>query len=183
MSQLVFASMVKVRTLLGPSARTLKVPSHTVPWVTLINVSSVRDGLLELYGIGNGAKHPIRGCIDGPNGSPAHHTAAILASGLLGHILWQVLLNETRTQMDINLDEGRVSDATKAMDLPGLDHENIAGDCFEFLALDVIKAPPLPDELDFIVRMTMGTGTFPRKGAEKKGGYVDIAVLGANKVM
>jgi hypothetical protein len=38
--------------------------------------------------------------------------------------------------MDINLDERRVANAAEAMDLPGLDDQNVTGAGFEFLPVD-----------------------------------------------
>jgi hypothetical protein len=40
-----------------------------------------------------------------------------------------------------------------------------------------------PHELDFVVRMTMGTRTPAREGAEKEYGDVDITVVGPDEVM
>jgi hypothetical protein len=67
--------------------------------------------------------------------------------------------------MHIDLDEGPIADAAEAMDLPGLDDKNITGAGFEFLLVDGPETPAFPHELDFIVRMTMGPGAVPGKGA------------------
>src|SRR6266516_3775304 len=104
----------------------------------------------------------------GPQSGSALSCSAVSALG-------QVLLNETRTEMDINLDEGRVADTAEAMDLPRLDDENVASAGFEFLSVDGPEAPTFPDELDFIVRMTMGPGTTPGERAEEEGGDIDVA--------
>ncbi|HEU4798040.1 MAG TPA: hypothetical protein VFT63_03875 [bacterium] len=69
------------------------------------------------------------------------------------------------------------------MDLPRLDDKNVTGAGFEFLSVDGPEAPAFPDELDFIVRMTMGPGTTPGEGAEEEDGDIDVAVLGANEVV
>jgi hypothetical protein len=85
--------------------------------------------------------------------------------------------------MDINLDERRVTNAAEAMDLPGLDDQNITSAGFEFLPVDVPEAPAFPDELDFIVRVTMGAGTPPGEGAEEEDGDIDVAVLRADELV
>ncbi len=85
--------------------------------------------------------------------------------------------------MYIHLDERRVANAAEAMDLPRLDDKNVTSAGFEFLSVDGPEAPAFPDELDFIVRMTMGPGTTPGERAEEKCGDVDVAVLGPDEVM
>jgi hypothetical protein len=59
----------------------------------------------------------------------------------------------------VELDEGRVTNAVEAMDLPRLDDENVTCARFEFLPVDRPEAPSFSHELDFIVGMAMGTGT------------------------
>jgi len=85
--------------------------------------------------------------------------------------------------MYINLHEGRVANAAEAMDLPGLDDQDVTGAGLEFLPVDRPEAPAFPDELDFIVRMPMGPGTTPGEGAEEEGRDVDVAVLGSNELV
>jgi hypothetical protein len=93
----------------------------------------------------------------------------ITAQGLRDRrALGQVLLNETRTEMDINLDEGRVANAAEAMDLPGLDDKNVTSTGLEFLAIDGPQAPAFPDELDFIVRVTMWSWARPGRALRRK---------------
>ena len=74
--------------------------------------------------------------------------------------------------MDVDLDEGRVTNAAEAMDLPGLYDENVAGGGFEFLAVDGPEAATLPHKLDFVVRMTMRPRATPGEGAEKEDGDI-----------
>jgi hypothetical protein len=69
------------------------------------------------------------------------------------------------------------------MDLPRLDDENVTGASLEFLPIDRPEAPAFPDELDFIVGMTMGPGATPRQGAEEEGGDIDVAVLSPNELV
>ena len=70
--------------------------------------------------------------------------------------------------MDIDLDQRRVANAAEAVDLAGLDDENVTGAGLEFLPIDGPEASALPDELDFIVRMTMGTGAAPGRALSRK---------------
>jgi hypothetical protein len=79
--------------------------------------------------------------------------------------------------MHIDLDEGRVSDAAEAMDLPGLHHENVTGAGLELLSVDGPETAAFPHELDFIVRMPMGPGSTPGEGAEEEHGDIHVAVV------
>jgi hypothetical protein len=88
-----------------------------------------------------------------------------------------------RTEMYIDLDERRVANAAEAVDLTGLDDENVTGAGLEFLPVDDPEAPALPHELNFIVRMTMGPGTTPWEGVEEEDGDIDVAVLGSDEVV
>jgi hypothetical protein len=93
----------------------------------------------------------------------------------------QVLLNETRTEVDINLDEWPVANAAESMDLAGLDDQNVARAGLEFLPVDGPETPAFPDELHLIVRMTMRPGAPARQCAEEEDGDVDVAVLCSNE--
>jgi hypothetical protein len=85
--------------------------------------------------------------------------------------------------VDIDLDKGRFSNASKTVDLSSLDDQDIPRARLEFLSIHHVSAASLPDELDFIIRMAMGTWAPSWKGAEQEDGDVDIAVLGANELM
>jgi hypothetical protein len=97
--------------------------------------------------------------------------------------LGQVLLYETRTQVHIDLDEGRVANAAEAMDLPGLDDENVACAGFEFLPVDGPEPAAFSHELDFIVRMPMRPGTTPWQGSEEEHRDIHIAVIGPDELV
>jgi hypothetical protein len=79
--------------------------------------------------------------------------------------------------MDIELDEGHVTNSTEAVDLAGLDDKNVTWAGLEFLAVHGPHAAALPHELDFIVRMSMRSGTTPREGAEEKHGDIHVAII------
>ena len=85
--------------------------------------------------------------------------------------------------MYIELDEWPVPDAAEAVDLTGLDDENVTRSGFEFLPVDGPETAPFPHELDFIVRMKMGSWTAPREGAEEKHGDIYVAVVGPDEVV
>ena len=85
--------------------------------------------------------------------------------------------------MYIHLDEGRVPEAAKTVDLPGLDDENVTGSGFEFLSVHGPETATFPHELDLVVRMAMRSGTPPGEGAEQEHRDVHVAVVGADKVM
>ena len=82
-------------------------------------------------------------------------------------------MHESRAEMYIHLDEGRV---------PGLDDENVTGSGFELLPVHGPETATLPHELDLVVRMAMGSGTPPGESAEQKHGDIH-AVIGSDKVM
>jgi hypothetical protein len=74
--------------------------------------------------------------------------------------------------MYIELDQGRVANAAEAVDLAGLDDENVARPGFEFLSIDGPETPAFPHELDFIIRMTMGSRATPH-----------VAVIGPDELV
>jgi hypothetical protein len=80
--------------------------------------------------------------------------------------------------MDIELDEGDVTNRTEAVDLAGLDDKNVTCAGLEFLSVHGPHAAALSHELDFIVRMAMRSGTTPREGAEEKYGDIHVAIIG-----
>ena len=84
--------------------------------------------------------------------------------------------------MYIHLDEGRVTDAAEAVDLPGLDDENVTGSGFELLPVHGPETATFPHELDLVVRMAMRPGPPPRERAEQEHGDIH-AVIGSDKVM
>jgi hypothetical protein len=85
--------------------------------------------------------------------------------------------------MDIELDQGRVTNAAEAVDLACLDDQNVTCFGFELLPVDVPETAAFPHELDFIVRMTVRPWTTPREGAEEKHGDTHVPVIRANEVV
>jgi hypothetical protein len=85
--------------------------------------------------------------------------------------------------MDIELDQGPVTDAAEAVDLTGLDDEDVTRSGFEFLSVDGPETAAFSHELDFIVGMTMGPGTTPGKGTEEEHGDIHVAVIRPDELM
>jgi hypothetical protein len=85
--------------------------------------------------------------------------------------------------MHIHLNQGRITNAAEAMDLPGLDDENVTRAGFELLAVDGPETSAFSHELDFIVRMAMGARTTSGQGSEEEDGDVDVAVIGPDELM
>jgi hypothetical protein len=85
--------------------------------------------------------------------------------------------------MYIELDQGCVTNAAKAVDLTGLDDQNVTCSGFEFLSVDGPEPAAFPHELDFVVRVTMGPWTTPGEGAEEEDGDIHVAVIGPDEVV
>ena len=85
--------------------------------------------------------------------------------------------------MYVELDEGRVTDAAEAVDLPGLDDQNVTRAGFELLSVDGPEPAAFPHELYLIVRMAMGPRSTSREGAEEEHGDVHVALLGPDELV
>ena len=81
--------------------------------------------------------------------------SAHLAKRTGGHSYLQVFLDESRTEMHIQLNERRIPDRIEAVDLASLDDEDVASPAFEGLAVDCPHTAPFADELDFVIWMTV----------------------------
>lgn len=95
--------------------------------------------------------------------------------------LGQVLLNESRAQVYVQLDERFIADAAEAVNLPRLDDENVAGPGLEFFFIHDPDAAAFPNELDFVVRMDMGAGTIAGRRPKDECRDADVTVYGPNK--
>lgn len=85
--------------------------------------------------------------------------------------------------MHVNLDERRIADAFEAVDLAGLDNQDVAGAGFELVAVHVPQSPAFTHELNFIVRVPMRSGPTAGRRAEQVDRNVDVAMIGADKLM
>jgi hypothetical protein len=69
--------------------------------------------------------------------------------------------------MYVDLHERRVPDAPEAVNLAGLDHENVTWTSLEFLPVHVVQSAAFPDELNFVIRMPVRPRSLSRKGGER----------------
>src|SRR5262245_11039725 len=99
------------------------------------------------------------------------------------HRALQVLLDEARAQVDVELHQLRLADAGETVYLTGFDYKDIAGARFELLPVDDPPAAPFLHELHFIVGMAMRTGAGARESSKQENRYVHVAVLGADEVV
>jgi hypothetical protein len=99
------------------------------------------------------------------------------------HALHHVLLYETWTQMNVHLDEWFISNALEAMDLACLDHEYVPGACFELLAFDNPEPATLPDELDFIIGMSVWSRAATGECSDEEDRDVNAALVRADKLV
>jgi len=85
--------------------------------------------------------------------------------------------------MHVNLNEWLISDALETMNLPCLDHEYVASPCFELLAFDNPEPAALPDELDFIIGMSVGSRTAAGECSEEEDGDVNVSMVRSDKLV
>jgi hypothetical protein len=97
--------------------------------------------------------------------------------------LGQVLLNEPGTEVDVQLNQRLVPDALKAVDLAGLDDQDVSGPRLELLPIDDIAAPPFSDELNLIIGMAMGTGSPAGQSPEQEHRDVDVALVRSDELV
>jgi hypothetical protein len=79
--------------------------------------------------------------------------------------------------MYVQLNKRRLTNAVKAVDLSGLDDEDVTCAGFELLAVHGPETPAFPHELDFVVRMTMRAGTAAGEGSKEEDGDVHVAIV------
>src|SRR5271165_2181558 len=85
--------------------------------------------------------------------------------------------------MDIDLYERGIAEGLEAVNLAGLDDENVAGAALEGLAVDGPEAATFADELDLVVGVTMGARSGAGFAVEEEDGNGGIALLGADEFM
>src|SRR5262249_49476974 len=95
----------------------------------------------------------------------------------------QIFLDETGAEVNIHLDERRITNAFEAMDLSGFDHKDIARASLKGLAVHPPKAATFPYKLDFVIRVPMWSGTSAGLGTEQENGDIHVALFGANELM
>src|SRR5262245_22079223 len=95
----------------------------------------------------------------------------------------QILLNEARTEVDVELNERHLAGVLEAENLAGLDHQNVSGGGFELQSVHDPRPAALLNELNLVVWMAVRSRSGARQPAEKKRRHVYIAVLGADEVV
>src|SRR5206468_1911092 len=94
----------------------------------------------------------------------------------------EVFLDESWTDVHVELHQRRVADVLEAMDLAGLDHEDVAGARLELLAIDDPQSATFLDELDLVVGMSMRSGAGAGLAAKQKNRHADVSVIDADEV-
>src|SRR5215207_6519039 len=95
----------------------------------------------------------------------------------------EVLLDEARTEMHVDLNQRFVADAVERVYFAGLDHQHVAAAGLELLSIDRPGSAPRSDELDLVVRMPMRTGPLPRQSVKQEDGHGDVALVGADELV
>jgi hypothetical protein len=85
--------------------------------------------------------------------------------------------------MDVHLDQRIIANAAEAVDLSGLDDEDVARAGLELHPVHSPETAALSHELNFIVRVAMGAGTMPWEGSQKEDGDVYVPVLRADELV
>jgi hypothetical protein len=99
------------------------------------------------------------------------------------HRLAQILLDEPRTQVDVDLNQRFAPDALEAVDLAGLDDENVPSTRLELFSIHDIAAPAFSDELNLIIRVPMGTRPATGLSPEQKNRNPDIPLIRSDELM
>jgi len=90
----------------------------------------------------------------------------------------QILLYESRAEMNVHLDERAIPDDFEAVNLAGLDDENVPSATFKRLSVHGPYSAAFPDKLDLIVGMPVRPRTLARQPAEQKHGDAHVSLLG-----
>jgi len=85
--------------------------------------------------------------------------------------------------MNIQLNERFFTDALEAVNLTGLDDEDVASPRLEFFSIDCPATASRLDELDLVIRMAMRTGPASGLAIEEKDGDANVAVVGSNEMV
>src|SRR5579871_2882077 len=80
----------------------------------------------------------------------------------------QILLYESRAEMNVHLDERAIPDGFEAVNLARFDNENVSSATFKRLSVHGPYPAAFPDKLDLIVGMPMRPGPLARRPVEQK---------------
>jgi hypothetical protein len=95
----------------------------------------------------------------------------------------EVFLYETRTQVDIQLYKRRIANDLEAVNLACFDDKNITRASFECGTVDRPDPSTFSDELNLVIRMTMGTWSGTRVALKKEHRNASVTLFGSNKLM
>ncbi len=85
--------------------------------------------------------------------------------------------------MHVELDQRLLADAAKAMDLTGLDDEDVTRAGLELFSVDNPESATLTYELYFIVGVAMRARATPGVSSEQEYRDVHVAMIGANELV
>jgi len=83
--------------------------------------------------------------------------------------------------MNVHLDQRAIPGGFEAVNLTGLDDENVPRAAFKRLSVHGPCSAAFADKLDLIVRMAMRPGTLARQPAEQKHADAHASLLGPDK--
>src|SRR5262245_53984000 len=95
----------------------------------------------------------------------------------------EVFLDEAWTEVHVDLHQRLVADGREAVDLAGLDDDDVAGAPLELAAVHHPSAPARPNELHFVVGMAMRAWPAAGLGVQEKHGDGDVTLIGAHEVV
>jgi hypothetical protein len=85
--------------------------------------------------------------------------------------------------MHIDLNQRAITNAFEAVDLACFDDQDVASTGFKLLTIHIPQTAPFPDELDFIIRMTMRSGTAAGLTIEEKDRNGNVTIAFTYKMM
>ncbi len=83
--------------------------------------------------------------------------------------------------MNVHLDQGAIADGLEAVNLAGLDDEDVPSATFKRFSVHGPYAAAFPDKLDLIVGMPMRPRTLSRQPAKQKHADAHVSLLGPDK--
>ena len=95
----------------------------------------------------------------------------------------QVLLDEARTEVNVELYQRRITNRLEAMDLTGLDDKDISRAALEGFAVHRPHSPAFSDKLDLVIRVSVRTRARTGLPMEQEHRNAGIALLNSNKLM
>src|SRR6266481_195609 len=95
----------------------------------------------------------------------------------------QVLLDEARIEVNVDLYQWRITDCLEAMNLTGLDDKDVSRAALEGLAVDGPHSAAFTDELDLVIRVPVRTRSRTGLPMEQEHRNTGVALLRSNKLM